>query len=196
MNYLILLVGPTCSGKTTLEKALNARGFPSVVSYTTRLRRSHEVDGRDYHFMTKEQVLAMPEEEIVQKVIFTGEYYGSTRASLDAAFAQNNVAVMVVEPTGVSQFKALSEREGTFQVVAVYVDCDYATIVHRLINRYATDTNGHPDRYWERLVEQNRAYHEWPNYTDWTVKLTQVDDALPGYTLNDSIGYILESIPE
>lgn len=40
----LVLVGPTCSGKTTLAEYLVKLGFRRIITYTTRPRRNHEVD--------------------------------------------------------------------------------------------------------------------------------------------------------
>jgi guanylate kinase len=59
---LVILSGPSCAGKTPLDKAL-ARFHPELrqalqplVLYNSRAARPGEVDGVDYHFRTREQV--------------------------------------------------------------------------------------------------------------------------------------------
>lgn len=51
----VILVGPTCSGKTTLAKALEKKGYERIVAYTTRPKRQNEIDGEDYHFISEEE---------------------------------------------------------------------------------------------------------------------------------------------
>lgn len=48
----IFLIGPSASGKTTLQEELETRGFERIISYTTRPPREGEQDGVDYHFIT------------------------------------------------------------------------------------------------------------------------------------------------
>lgn len=196
MRKLILLIGPTCSGKSTLEKALNANGIPSIVSYTTRAPRTGEIDGVDYHFLTREDVDALEiTGQIVQKVEFTFQYYGSTLDSIENAFAKSDVAVIVVEPTGLSQFLEYASNTGAFEVVSVYVNGTYASLVTRLLDRYAHDRIADPAYYWFRLVQQDAAFHEWPHYTqNWNVVLDQVDDEVPGKTVQDAIVKIMGAI--
>ena len=62
---LIILSGPSCVGKSPLEKALG-RFFPrlreqlqKLVLYNSRAPRPGEADGVDYHFRTREQIEAL-----------------------------------------------------------------------------------------------------------------------------------------
>ena len=48
----IFLIGPQGSGKTTLAKELERRGYEQVLAYTTRPPRDNEIEGVDYHFVT------------------------------------------------------------------------------------------------------------------------------------------------
>ena len=48
----IFLIGPQGSGKTTLAKELERRGYEQIIAYTTRPPRDNEIEGVDYHFVT------------------------------------------------------------------------------------------------------------------------------------------------
>jgi guanylate kinase len=65
MGRLVILTGPSCVGKSPLKKAL-ARLYPElhdrlqpVVLVNSRAPRPGERDGHDYHFRTREAVLAL-----------------------------------------------------------------------------------------------------------------------------------------
>ncbi|QLY29054.1 guanylate kinase [Nocardia huaxiensis] len=60
---LVVLVGPSAVGKSTVVRCVRER-LPELVfsvSATTRAPRPGEVDGRDYHFVTREKFDAMIE---------------------------------------------------------------------------------------------------------------------------------------
>lgn len=196
MRKLILLIGPTCSGKSTLEQELNRRGVPSVVSYTTRAQRTGEVDGVHYYFLTRDQVSQMEARgEVVQRVDFAGNLYGSTIHAINTAFKDSDTAVIVVEPTGLTQFLEYASVTGAFEVVSVYVNGALSELVTRLVDRYHGDANGDPAYYWNRLVNQVDAYHNWPHYTqNWSIVLQSVDDAVPGKGVRDAADKILGAI--
>ncbi len=52
---MIILVGASASGKTEIAKILYKNGYKKCVTTTTRQIRPSEVDGIDYHFITKEE---------------------------------------------------------------------------------------------------------------------------------------------
>ena len=52
---IVVLVGPSAVGKSTIAAALVSRGYRQLISCTTRAPRPGERDGRDYHFRTQDQ---------------------------------------------------------------------------------------------------------------------------------------------
>ena len=52
---MLVLSSPSGAGKTTLSKKIQQsdNSFKISVSHTTRKARANEVDGVDYHFVTK-----------------------------------------------------------------------------------------------------------------------------------------------
>ena len=191
MKQLILLVGPTCSGKSTLEKELNARGIPSVISYTTRAPRHGEVNGQDYHFVTPYEI---DPERIIQSVTFAGHNYGSTIDSLENAFKDSDTAVIVVEPTGIPQFRAVAARLGTFEVDAVFIRGRLDVLVTRLVERFRKDPNAKPEYYWSRLEQQLQSYREWPYYDFYTLYIDEIDDTYPLYSTKETADLILDTL--
>ena len=195
MKKLILLVGPTCSGKTTLEKKLNKLGVPSVISYTTRAQRTGEVDGVDYYFVSQDQAKAFDEAGLtIQKVEFSGYAYGSTVGALNEAFRNSELAVMVVEPTGVTQFQEVAKRLGWFEVVSVYVHGRWPILCGRLIKRYSEDKNARDEYYWQRHMQMYRAYHEWPSYTAYTHRIEYVEDSERDRTTHATALRLLDAV--
>ena len=53
-GLMIILSSPSGAGKTTIVKKLsNKLGFDISVSYTTRIPRINEENGKDYYFIKK-----------------------------------------------------------------------------------------------------------------------------------------------
>ena len=55
MSFNIVLSSPSGAGKTTITKKISQK-YPNIkisISHTTRKPRSNEVDGVDYHFVSK-----------------------------------------------------------------------------------------------------------------------------------------------
>ncbi|MCB9231766.1 MAG: guanylate kinase [Bacteroidia bacterium] len=80
---VFIFSAPSGAGKTTLvHRILDAfPDFAFSVSATTRPRRNHEVDGRDYHFMNveafKEKIAA--DEFVEYEEVYPGRFYGTLR---------------------------------------------------------------------------------------------------------------------
>lgn len=59
---MLLLIGPTCSGKDTLaNKLIKDFGYVRVLEYTTREKRETEQTGKDYWFTSEENFKYMYE---------------------------------------------------------------------------------------------------------------------------------------
>ena len=52
---IIVLVGKTASGKTTVANELCKHGYKRIITYTTRPMRENETQDVDYHFISDEQ---------------------------------------------------------------------------------------------------------------------------------------------
>ena len=91
MSKLFVISAPSGAGKTSLVRALLERrpGLAVSVSHTTRKPRELEVDGRDYHFVSKPQFEQMVQQEaFLEHACVFGNFYGTgaapVRAQLDA----------------------------------------------------------------------------------------------------------------
>ena len=72
MHYVIALVGKSGTGKTQMAKFLCRKlKAPIHISYTTREMRENEKDGRDYHFVTKEEFKAL---SLLEKTEYAGNF--------------------------------------------------------------------------------------------------------------------------
>ena len=56
-NIMVILSSPSGAGKTTITKKIQQKynSFKISVSHTTREPRPNEVDGVDYHFISKKK---------------------------------------------------------------------------------------------------------------------------------------------
>ncbi len=107
-GVLVIVSGPSGVGKTTICKRLTERmdAFLSV-SATTRTRRDNEVDGRDYHFVSREAF-----ERDIQAgrclefaKVYGGNYYGTPREPVVQALQAGRVVILEIEIEGTIQAK-------------------------------------------------------------------------------------------
>lgn len=98
---MIILVGASCSGKSSIERKLTEYGLKRIISYTSRPIRKNETNHIDYHFLTKEEFeQKLSEGFFSEHSNYNGWNYGI--ASEDC----NDNAIAVVETSGMRQLKA------------------------------------------------------------------------------------------
>ena len=93
-NILVILSSPSGVGKTTLTKKIQQKyqSFKISVSHTTRLPRSNEVDGVDYHFISKEKFEKLiQEKKFYEYAKIFENYYGTLKDSVDKTIKKNDI---------------------------------------------------------------------------------------------------------
>lgn len=124
---MIILIGPSASGKTEIAKILiSSFGFKKFVTTTTREMRKGEINNVDYHFISKERFEEYKEQNLfIETVCYGKNYYGTYKAEID------NNKVLIVEPTGLQEFLKLNDPS----IISFYIDCDEDLRKSRMINR-------------------------------------------------------------
>ena len=107
--FPLILSSPSGGGKTTIAKLLLARrrdvGYS--ISCTTREPRAGETDGRDYHFISREDFLTRRQRgEFVESAEVFGNLYGTLRSEVERVFASERHVVMDIDVQGARQFVA------------------------------------------------------------------------------------------
>ncbi|MBS0373585.1 MAG: guanylate kinase [Proteobacteria bacterium] len=106
---LTVIAAPSGTGKTSLVKALMAQ-VPTLafsVSHTTRKPRPNEVDGRDYHFVSPERFRQMiAAGEFLEHASVFDNYYGTSRAAVEAALARGQDLLLEIDWQGAQQVRA------------------------------------------------------------------------------------------
>lgn len=103
-----IISAPAGTGKTTLVRLL-IQEFPTIrvnVSYTTRIPRAQEVDGKDYHFITRSSF----EEKIgagdfLEHITLYGEFYGTSRQWIEEQRKQGHHIILVIDIQGALRLK-------------------------------------------------------------------------------------------
>lgn len=137
---IITLTGPTCSGKSTLEKMLvREPGFARVVSHTTRPMRSGEENGREYFFVDAEEFTRLEQAgEFVELVEFGGNRYGATKTQFLDIIGRGYHAVVVVEPNGRDEIIHFAEEQG-IPIMPVFVTNPTDVLAKRFLERMLAD---------------------------------------------------------
>ena len=107
--FLLVLSSPSGGGKTSIAKhLLKARDdLAYSVSATTRPRREGEQDGKDYHFISRDEFTRRVEAgEFLEWATYAGNLYGTLRSEIDAIVGRGRTAVLDVEIEGARQIRA------------------------------------------------------------------------------------------
>lgn len=124
---MIVLSGASASGKTEAAKMLTSKyGIVKAITTTTRPMRVHEIDGRDYFFVSKEKFEEMIRDDLfVEHTLYNGNYYGSTKSQI----ADNRSVVIDVE--GLKSYSALKEE----RIVTFYLSTSEEVRYKRMLER-------------------------------------------------------------
>jgi guanylate kinase len=110
---LFCVAAPSGTGKSSLVKALlelDSRLAVSV-SHTTRAPRGQEMDGREYHFITEAEFLAMTErEEFFEHALVHGNRYGTSRTAIQERLARGEDVVLEIDWQGALQIKQIFQH--------------------------------------------------------------------------------------
>ncbi|XP_075567081.1 MAGUK p55 subfamily member 4 [Pelecanus crispus] len=104
-NRLIILVGPAGVGVNELRRRLiasNPREFQSAVPHTTRVQKSYEMNGREYHYVSKETFENMVySHRMLEYGEYKGYLYGTSIDAVRTVLDEGKICVIDLEPQGI-----------------------------------------------------------------------------------------------
>jgi guanylate kinase len=106
---VFVITGPSGVGKGTLIRRLRERvpGLALSTSATTRPPRAGEVDGRDYHFLSRDEFARRADaDEFLEHAAYSGNRYGTLRSEVDRRLANGESVVLEIEIQGARQVRA------------------------------------------------------------------------------------------
>lgn len=135
-GHLVLLMAPSGSGKTVLIEHLKS-ALPELhhaVSYTTRIKRPGEEEGKTYFFVSKTKFKElMHEGKLLEVASYGGNRYATAKAEILEPMNRGEVVVREVELQGVRSILDILPRD---QVTVIYIDGgDWETLKKRIITR-------------------------------------------------------------
>lgn len=107
-GILFIISAPSGSGKSTLVNQIRSLvdNLEFSVSYTTRLPRGSEEEGREYHFTTRETFERMVrDDEFLEHAEVFGNYYGTARRSLTDAQSHGKDLLLDIDVKGAAQVR-------------------------------------------------------------------------------------------
>ncbi|KAJ1968136.1 guanylate kinase [Dispira parvispora] len=105
----VVVSGPSGTGKSTLLQRLFAnhpQTFGFSVSHTTRTPRAGEVDGVNYHFVTREKFSSMvTQHEFIEWAEFSKNFYGTSIQAVKDVMQQDKMCILDIDMQGVQSVK-------------------------------------------------------------------------------------------
>jgi guanylate kinase len=159
-GMLFVVSAPSGGGKTSLCKEVVKRlpNFEHGVSYTTRRRRPTEVDGKDYHFVSKEKFMQMVEaDEFVEYAYVHGNYYGTSLNDIARILAKGKNLLIDIDVQGARQ---IEERYGDEGIFIFILPPDFELLRTRLTARQ-TDAIDEIERRLKKAEEEVQHYQDY-----------------------------------
>jgi guanylate kinase len=183
-----IISAPSGSGKTTLVNELR-QYVPNLefsVSYTTRQPRGSEQDGREYHFIPREEFEAMIErDEFLEYAQVFGKYYGTAKSVLRHAEEMGHDLLLDIDVQGERQVKQKMP-----DAVSIFVLPPSRKELESRLRKRSVSENVHAeDVIRRRLDEARREIENYPNYDYILIndRLEQSVDRLQAIVLGERI---------
>ena len=159
-GIMLVLSSPSGAGKTTIARRLLAEdeALELSVSATTRQRRPGEVEGKDYHFITKPDFKIMINENaLLEYAKVFDNYYGTPSAPVMAALAEGCDMLFDIDWQGTQQLADASQDD----LVSVFIlPPSTRDLEQRLLSR-AQDSAGVVAARMSQAADEISHYREY-----------------------------------
>lgn len=166
---IIVVSGPSGVGKTTLVETIleHSSSIVRSVSATTRLPRSGETDGVDYHFLPKSEFERLIEQNgLVEWTKYGENYYGTLKSTLESIIKAGKDIVLTIDVDGAIQLKKLG-----LSCLLIFILPPSVQILRQRLEERKTETESELNQRLERA----KAEFDLVAYYDYCV----VNDQIP-----------------
>lgn len=155
-GMLIVVSGPSGVGKDTVVQKYLERNPNCVlsVSNTTRTPRPGEVEGKDYHYISRgefQQLIA--KNDMLEYAEYGGNYYGTPKREVDRLLDEGKHVILVIEVQGARQVRGL--RPDCLSIFIMPPSLE--ELRHRLENRKSDTPQAIKARLDVALLEMEQA---------------------------------------
>ena len=151
MNNLIVISAPSGAGKSTLCRTLQDK-YPEIlfsISSTTRPRRDYEKNGYDYNFITDVEFNRMIQaDNFIEYEEVHGYYYGTPKANIDEAIANNKYLLLEVDVKGALRIKKAYPEKA----VTVFITLREVSDLLERLRKRGTESDARINKRMERIT--------------------------------------------
>tara|TARA_B100001027_G_scaffold216630_1_gene193582 strand:+ start:497 stop:1129 length:633 start_codon:yes stop_codon:yes gene_type:complete len=157
---IIILSSPSGAGKTTLVKKLSLiENFEVSISYTTRIPRLNEVNGKDYYFInTKDFNELIKKNELLEYAEVFNNFYGSSKKKITDNLQIGKNVIFDIDWQGTKQIK---EKKLNFKLISIFI---LPPSKKTLINRLSERENNDEKIISERMKKFEIDVKHWVDY--------------------------------
>jgi guanylate kinase len=163
-GILFIISAPSGSGKSTLVNEVRKQltGIEFSVSWTTRPPRGSEQDGREYHFVSREEFERMVAagQFLEHAEVFGKDLYGTPRKTLEEARREGHDLMLDIDVQGAAQVRAAMP-----EAVSIFVLPPNPKVLRtRLRNRSRAEGIVDEEKVFRRLGEARKEIENYREY--------------------------------
>ena len=184
MSNIFIISAPSGCGKTSLVRDLcqTYLFLEQTVSYTTRTIRSGEVDGQDYHFISKDEFIENKKNnKFIESQNVYDNFYGTTYESINEILASGKDAILEIDYKGMLLIKSKIPSSQSIYILPPSVE----ELEKRLFDR-GLDS----DEVIEKRVSRAKDELKYVKFADYTVmndNFAEATKSLKAIILNSKI---------
>lgn len=159
VGNLIIISSPSGGGKGTLirEVLKNTPNIGLSVSYTTRQIREGEVDGREYHFVSREKFEELIEQgEFLEYATVHGNYYGTSMTQVHRTVETGQDVILEIDVQGAGII-----FEKMPKVVSIFILPPSFEVLKERLTKRATETPEELDLRLRNALEEVQCYKDF-----------------------------------
>ena len=159
-GVIVILSSPSGAGKTTLVKKISSIiNFTISISYTTRIPRMNEVNGKDYFFINRDQFNDLvKKDELLEYASVFDNYYGSSKKKVFNLLKKGQNVIFDIDWQGAKQIK---DKNLNFKLLTFFIlPPSKKTLKSRLTER----ENNNQSVIHERMKKFDHDIKHWIEY--------------------------------
>ena len=156
---MVILSSPSGVGKTTLTKKIQQKypNFKISVSHTTRIPRSNEVDGVDYHFVSKENFKKLIDQnQFYEYAKIFENYYGTLRKTVDEDIISNDL-IFDIDWQGTKQLSKFNN----LKLIKIYLIPDSKEELKKRLIKRDQNTKEEVDKRYKSFNEDVKHWNDY-----------------------------------
>ena len=156
---MVILSSPSGVGKTTLTKKIQQKypNFKISVSHTTRIPRSNEVDGVDYHFVSKESFKKLIDQnQFYEYAKIFENYYGTLRKTVDEDIISNDL-IFDIDWQGTKQLTQFNN----LKLIKIYLIPDSKEELKKRLIKRDQNTKEEVDKRYKSFNEDVKHWNDY-----------------------------------